>query len=118
MARQLLKWSAEQDVTVSLEPTRKMRTLSGPGLVIYPVTMTFAAVDWLMSMQADWYSTMFPVLICIGQVLRPPPPVILLPPPAPRPSPPSPLATPAKFHPLRHSPPSFPLISPSPPLAA
>src|SRR5438046_2556132 len=69
MARQLLKWSAEQDVTVSLEPTRKMRTLSGPGLVIYPVTMTFAAVDWLMSMEADWYSTMFPVLICIGQVL-------------------------------------------------
>jgi hypothetical protein len=69
MARQLLKWSAEQDVTVSVEPTRKMRTLSGPGLVIYPVTMTFAAVDWLMSMEADWYSTMFPVLICIGQVL-------------------------------------------------
>jgi len=59
----------EQDVTVSVEPTRKMRRLSGPGLVIYPVTMTFAAVDWLMSMEADWYSTMFPVLICIGQVL-------------------------------------------------
>lgn len=69
MGRQLLKWSADQDETVSLEPTRKMRTLSGPGLVIYPVTMTFAAVDWLMSMEADWYSTMFPVLICIGQIL-------------------------------------------------
>jgi len=65
----LLKWSAEQDVTVSVQPTRKMRTLSGPGLVIYPVTMTFAAVDWIMSMEAEWYSTMFPVLICIGQVL-------------------------------------------------
>jgi hypothetical protein len=69
MARQLLKWSSEQDATASLEPTRKMRTLSGPGLVIYPVTMTFAAVDWLMSMEAGWYSTMFPVLICIGQIL-------------------------------------------------
>src|SRR5437868_13572184 len=69
MARQLLKWSAEQDVTVSLEPTRKMRTLSGPGLVIYPITMTFAAVDWIMSMEANWYSTMFPVLVCIGQIL-------------------------------------------------
>lgn len=65
----LLKWSAEQDVTVSVEPTRKMRTLSGPGLVIYPLAMTFAAVDWIMSMEAEWYSTMFPVLICIGQVL-------------------------------------------------
>jgi hypothetical protein len=65
----LLKWSAEQDLTVSVEPTRKMRTLSGPGLVIYPMTMTFAAVDWIMSMETEWYSTMFPVLICIGQIL-------------------------------------------------
>ncbi len=69
MSRLLLKWSAEQDITVSVEPTRKMRTLSGPGLVIYPITMTFAAVDWIMSMDAEWYSTMFPVLICIGQIL-------------------------------------------------
>lgn len=69
LSRFLLKWSAEQDVTVSVEPTRKMRTLSGPGLVIYPMTMTFASVDWIMSMEAEWYSTMFPVLICIGQIL-------------------------------------------------
>lgn len=69
ISRLLLKWSAEQDATASVEPTRKMRKLSGPGLVIYPVTMTFAYVDWLMSMEADWFSTMFPVLICIGQIL-------------------------------------------------
>jgi hypothetical protein len=69
ISRLLVKWSAEQDVTVSVEPTRKMRTLSGPGLVIYPMTMTFAAVDWIMSTEAEWYSTMFPVLICIGQIL-------------------------------------------------
>ena len=69
MARFLLKWSATQDVTVSAEPTRKLRTLSGPGLVIYPMTMTFAAVDWLMSLEKDWYSTMFAVMICIGQML-------------------------------------------------
>lgn len=69
MAHFLLKWSKEQDVTVSVEPTRKMRTLSGPGLVIYPITMTFAALDWLMSLEKDWYSTMFAVMICIGQML-------------------------------------------------
>ena len=69
IAQLLLKWSAEQDVTTSVQPTRKMRTLSGPGLVIYPVTMTFAAVDWLMSLEKDWYSTMFAVMICIGQML-------------------------------------------------
>ncbi len=69
MARLLLKWSAEQDATTSVEPTRKMRSLSGPGLVIYPVTMTFTAIDWLMSLEKDWYSTMFAVMICIGQML-------------------------------------------------
>jgi hypothetical protein len=69
MARYLLKWSAEQDTTVSVQPTIKMRKLSGPGLVIYPVAMTFAAMDWLMSLERDWYSTMFAVIICIGQIL-------------------------------------------------
>ena len=69
MAHFLLKWSAEQDTTVSVQPTIRMRKLSGPGLVIYPVTMTFAAVDWLMSMEKDWFSTMYAVLICIGQIL-------------------------------------------------
>ncbi len=100
MGRQLLKWSAEQDATVSLEPTRKMRTLSGPGLVIYPVTMTFAAVDWLMSMEADWYSTMFPVLICIGQILSALALVILLLAWAARSSPLSALASEENFHKL------------------
>jgi hypothetical protein len=69
MAHFLLKWSKQQDATASVEPTRKLRTLSGPGLVIYPVTMTFAALDWLMSLEKNWYSTMFAVMLCIGQML-------------------------------------------------
>lgn len=69
IARLLIKWSAEQDTTKSVEPTRRLRKLSGPGLVIYPMTVTFAFVDWVMSMEADWYSTVFPLLICIGQML-------------------------------------------------
>jgi hypothetical protein len=100
MARQLLKWSAEQDATISLEPTRKMRTLSGPGLVIYPITMTFAAVDWLMSMEADWSSTMFPILICIGQILSALSLVILLLAWAARSSPLGLLASEENFHKL------------------
>src|SRR5437763_5709021 len=68
-AQLLAKWSAEQDATTSVEPTKKLRKLSGPGLVIYPLTVTFAYVDWVMSMEADWYSTIFPLLICIGQML-------------------------------------------------
>ena len=69
MARLLIKWSVEQDATTSIEPTKKLRKLSGPGLVIYPMTVTFACVDWVMSMEADWYSTVFALLVCIGQML-------------------------------------------------
>ncbi|PYI93185.1 MAG: hypothetical protein DMF03_01260, partial [Verrucomicrobia bacterium] len=70
MARLLTQWSAEQDATPNPEPTRKLRRLSGPGLVIYPLTMTIAAVDWVMSIEPDWFSTIFPILICIGQMLN------------------------------------------------
>src|SRR5438874_6543024 len=33
------------------------------------MTATFACVDWVMSMEADWYSTVFALLVCIGQML-------------------------------------------------
>lgn len=70
----LLSWrlrilSLKQDKTESPEPTRKLRALSGPGLVIYPMTATFAFVDWIMSTEAGWYSTIFPILTCVGQML-------------------------------------------------
>jgi hypothetical protein len=69
MAWLLRKWSVQQDETTDPAPTRRLRKLSGPGIVIYPVTATFAYVDWIMSLEPDWYSTMFPVIIFIGQFL-------------------------------------------------
>jgi hypothetical protein len=69
LAHLLNKWSRAQDATQDLGPTKKLRRLSGPGLVIYPLTITVIFVDWVMSLEADWYSTIFPILICIGQML-------------------------------------------------
>lgn len=65
----LNKWSLQQDATADVEPTQKLRTLSGPGIVLYPLTATFVFVDWVLSLEPDWYSTMFLVLIVIGQML-------------------------------------------------
>jgi hypothetical protein len=65
----LRKWSLQQDTSSDVTPTVRLRTLGGPGIVIYPLTATFAFVDWVMSVEADWYSTMFPLVILIGQVL-------------------------------------------------
>jgi hypothetical protein len=65
----LRKWSREQDATSAPAPMKKLRTLSGPALAFYPFTATIVYVDWIMSLEKDWYSTMFPILICIGQML-------------------------------------------------
>ncbi|MGI8891648.1 MAG: hypothetical protein ACR2G0_12815 [Chthoniobacterales bacterium] len=69
LAYLLNKWSREQDDTHDLAPLKRLRKLSGPGLVIYPLTITITFVDWVMSLEPDWYSTIFPILICIGQML-------------------------------------------------
>jgi len=69
MAYCLRKWSQQQDWIAELAPTQRARTLSGPGVVLYTLTVTFAWTDWLMSLEPDWYSTMFPVTICGGQIL-------------------------------------------------
>jgi hypothetical protein len=69
MAWCLRKWSLQQDATTDARPTRQARTLSGIGIVIYGLLGTFAYVDWIMSLEKHWYSTMFAVIIIIGQIL-------------------------------------------------
>ncbi|HYR78627.1 MAG TPA: hypothetical protein VEO55_01395, partial [Candidatus Dormibacteraeota bacterium] len=46
LAHLLNKWSREQDATHDLAPMKRLRKLSGPGLVIYPLTITVTFVDW------------------------------------------------------------------------
>jgi len=42
---------------------------SGPGLVVYAVTVTFAAIDWVMSLEPFWRSTMYPALYGVSHVI-------------------------------------------------
>jgi hypothetical protein len=65
----LNKWSLEQDRTGHRPLTTKLQSLSGPGLVLYGLTVTFASIDWLMSLEPQWFSTMYGVLIMGGQGL-------------------------------------------------
>ncbi|HKC84404.1 MAG TPA: hypothetical protein VKG02_00440 [Blastocatellia bacterium] len=69
MAHRLDRWSREQDRGDALEWLKRLRRLSGPGLVIYAVTITFAAYDWVMSLNPEWFSTIFGLLIIGGQAL-------------------------------------------------
>jgi hypothetical protein len=69
MAFLLNRWSRQQDVSADPKLTRSLRLLSAPGLVVYAITATFAAVDWTMSLQPEWFSTIYGMLAVTGQVL-------------------------------------------------
>lgn len=65
----LNRWSLAQDRRPPEGDERHFRLLSGPGLVVYGLTVTFAGVDWIMSIDAAWFSTIFGLLMIAGQAL-------------------------------------------------
>ena len=62
-------WSAAQDRTGHPSLIRRLQLLSGPGLAVYVLTLTFATVDWVMSIDPHWYSTIFPLIFIAGNAL-------------------------------------------------
>jgi hypothetical protein len=63
------KWSVRQDQTADTSILRRMQFLSGPGLVVYVGSLTFASIDWVMSMEAHWYSTIYGLIYVAGETL-------------------------------------------------
>jgi hypothetical protein len=55
----LNKWSLAQDRTADNRYTKKMRELSGGGMVALIFTVTFASIDWYMSLEPEWFSTIY-----------------------------------------------------------
>src|SRR5207237_10480054 len=43
--------------------------LSAAGLISYVVCMNFASTDWVMSLDPEWYSTIFVIVFMAGQFL-------------------------------------------------
>jgi hypothetical protein len=69
----LNRWSRQQeqepDPMVLRTRQGRLGVLSGGGLIVYGLTMTFAAVDWIMSLQPQWFSTIFGFIVLTGQLL-------------------------------------------------
>ena len=68
----LNKWSDAQDrgeAAVTPEDTVRFRKLSAPGLLFLILTVTLASVDWIMSVDPHWYSTILGLLAVVGQGL-------------------------------------------------
>jgi hypothetical protein len=66
----LNRWSLEQDRAGSPGLSRRLQMLSAGGLVAYGLTVTFASIDWVMSLEPHWFSTMYGVLYIAGQALN------------------------------------------------
>ena len=57
----LHKVSVKMDETRDWGLTSLLRNLSAPGILLFALTVAFASFDWLMSLDAHWFSTMFGV---------------------------------------------------------
>jgi hypothetical protein len=63
----LRRWSrAPRDSNV-VSP--RVRALSAGGLIVYVLCMNFASTDWVMSLNPEWYSTIFVEVFAVGQFL-------------------------------------------------
>ena len=69
IASLLNRWSAAQDESGDRVLRRRMASLSGPGMVVYVLTVSFACFDWLMSLDPHWGSTVYPFILIAGQIL-------------------------------------------------
>jgi len=65
----LSKWSREQDQTGNPELADRMVTLSAPGLVVWAFSVSGAAIDWVMSLEPHWYSTIYGLLFVVISAL-------------------------------------------------
>ncbi len=63
IASRLFEWSTDQDKTKALENTRAAQSFAPLGIILFGLTTTFFAFDWLLSLDATWYSTMFGVQV-------------------------------------------------------
>jgi hypothetical protein len=48
---------------------RKLKILAGPGIILYVFAMSFAAIDWVMSLSPHWASTIYGFLFVAGQLI-------------------------------------------------
>src|SRR5260370_1357906 len=48
---------------------RRFKVVAGPGIILYVFVMTFAAIDWVMSLSPHWASTIYGFLFIVGQLI-------------------------------------------------
>lgn len=65
----LTRLSAQQDNPPVVNPAPRFRRISAPGLILYAFTITFAVIDWVMSLSPPWISTIYGFIFIAGELL-------------------------------------------------
>jgi len=64
------RWSREQDANQDDRSLRRrIKMFAGPGIILYVLAMTFAAIDWVMSTSPHWASTIYGFIFVAGQAI-------------------------------------------------
>lgn len=69
LARVLDRRSAEEDRTADPAVTGRLWRLGVGGLIVLGLTAAFAMIDWVMSLEPEWYSTIYPSMVATGSLL-------------------------------------------------
>ncbi len=62
-------WSKAQDGRSDDAPSRRLHAIAGPALVLMFLSASFAAFDWGMSLDPDWFSTIYGAMFIVGEIL-------------------------------------------------
>ena len=63
----LRRFSRQQDDDGDMNAVPRAQNWSGPGFFFYALAVTFAAFDWVMALDPEWFSTIFGMLMLAGQ---------------------------------------------------
>jgi hypothetical protein len=65
----LTKLSKQQNQPPVRDTSSRFRKVAAPGLILYAFTISFAAIDWVMSLDPSWISTIYCLIFLAGQAL-------------------------------------------------
>jgi len=65
LAHLLNKWSREQDSSGDPRLAKYLEGISGPGLILWGMAVSFAMIDWVMSLEPRWFSTIYGMIFMI-----------------------------------------------------
>ena len=69
LAHLLNKWSREQDSSGDPSLAKYLEGISGPGLILWGMAVSFAMIDWVMSLEPRWFSTIYGMIFMIVAAL-------------------------------------------------